>query len=440
MSISTQTASSRSLNIKHHIKFSFIYKILAIAFNFLLVPITLNYLGGEKYGIWLTILSILSWITFFDIGFGNGMRTKVAEALALGKTNLVKSYISTTYAVIGLVVALMFILVLIITSLLNWNSIFNSHLLDNTDLKLLMIITAFFILSNFVLSLINQIVTAYQQTSISTLNQVLSNGAALGITYLLSISTSNSIIYLAIGYGSSLLLSNIFISYLFFRRHNETVPSLKHVDFKHIPILGGLGLQFFIVQIAVLIIFTTDNIIITQIFGPEYVTTYNIVLKFFSIVAIAHSTLLGPFLSAYTEAFAKNDILWISIMIKKLNLLMLPIIITIIIMAVFAKPLIALWIGKTLEIETLLIILMAVYTIISIWNNIYAFFVNGIGRVKLQMYSAIVAGVINIPLSIFFAKTVGLGTSGVILGTIISLSLFAVLGPIQTYFILKGNQ
>jgi hypothetical protein len=55
------------------------------------------------------------------------------------------------------------------------------------------------------------------------------------------------------------------------------------------------------------------------------------------------------------------------------------------------------------------------------------------------LYSAIIAGLINVPLSIYFAKFLGMGISGVILGTIVSLSLFAAIGPMQTYYILKTD-
>jgi Na+-driven multidrug efflux pump len=82
---------------------------------------------------------------------------------------------------------------------------------------------------------------------------------------------------------------------------------------------------------------------------------------------------------------------------------------------------------------------MAIFIIISIWNNNYALFVNGIGKIKLQMYTAIIAGIINIPISVYFAKSLHYGSGGVILGTVVSLSIFAIVGPIQTYFLLKDK-
>ena len=80
---------------------------------------------------------------------------------------------------------------------------------------------------------------------------------------------------------------------------------------------------------------------------------------------------------------------------------------------------------------------MGIYTIINVWNSIFAYFLNGISALNVQMMTSIIAGIIIIPISILFARNFGLGNAGVVLGTIISLSLFAVAGPIQTYFELR---
>ena len=66
-------------------------------------------------------------------------------------------------------------------------------------------------------------------------------------------------------------------------------------------------------------------------------------------------------------------------------------------------------------------------------------FVSGVSKVKLQMWTSVIGGVINIPLSIFLAKTVGLGTAGVIIASIVSLSYGPLIAPIQYKKILNGT-
>ena len=78
----------RSIKAKKNILASFIIKGLSIAISLVLVPLTINYINPSRYGIWLTISSIVAWFSFFDIGLTQGLRNKFAEAKAKGEDNL----------------------------------------------------------------------------------------------------------------------------------------------------------------------------------------------------------------------------------------------------------------------------------------------------------------------------------------------------------------
>lgn len=72
----------RSVLVKKNIAGSVLIKGWSCVVQFLLVPVTLKCLNQYEYGIWLTISSILLWVDQFDIGLGNGLRNKLAEAIA----------------------------------------------------------------------------------------------------------------------------------------------------------------------------------------------------------------------------------------------------------------------------------------------------------------------------------------------------------------------
>ena len=80
----------------------------------------------------------------------------------------------------------------------------------------------------------------------------------------------------------------------------------------------GLGGRFFIMQLSSIIIFTTDNLLITQLFGPAEVTVYDVVYKLFSLISIGHNIILLPLWSGFTDAYVKSDIKWIRKTLKKL--------------------------------------------------------------------------------------------------------------------------
>ena len=60
---------------------SFISKALTIVISFVSVPLTVNYLGPERYGVWLTIGSLLTWMSMTDFGIaGNALVNLLADA------------------------------------------------------------------------------------------------------------------------------------------------------------------------------------------------------------------------------------------------------------------------------------------------------------------------------------------------------------------------
>jgi len=440
LEVSCIDSTSRTKNVKLHISLTFLYKALAIGLSYLLIPLTISYLNIEQYGIWMTLLSMVSWIAYFDIGLGNGLRNKLTQALSLNDIKLAKTYISTSYIAIGIISLIFFILFLIVFPFMKWNKIFNTNLIANNELAIAIFFTVFFFLLNFFLSLSNQMFYAYQEASRSSIKIVILNIFLIIAVYILTRVTAGKLLYLSLCYGISETVSNIILIYFFFKKHKDVIPSYKYIDLTKIKEIISLGAKFFIIQMACLIIFATDNMIITQILGPKEVTPYNIIFKLFNIT-VAHGIILAPLWSAYTEAYEKGDIKWIKNTIKKLNILMIPIIITVLILIIFARDIINIWIGPNIQFSDSLVILMGIYAIISVWNNIYAYFLNGVGKLKLSLIISIFAAIANIPLSIYFAKYCGLGSSGVILGTVFCLIPGFFLGPFQSWYILykSGN-
>lgn len=428
----------RTVNYLNQVKSSLFYKIAAVGLSFLVITIMVRYLGNEKYGIWSTLLALVSWMLFFDFGLANGTRNKVSESLANDDIQQARIYISTSYVVIGVISLCLFCGLFIVSGWINWQTVFNTKSLSSNDLRQIVIVISFFMLLNFALNIVQQLYHAVQKSSLTVLNQFLSNLFALLFVYAVTRISSGNILYLGWAYGSALLGSNLTLSFFFYSKRPDLLPVLRCFEKRKIKNLLGLGVKFFIIQLAVLVIFTTDKMIITQVFGPEAVTPYDIVFKLFSIVTIAHSIIVAPLWSTLTEAYISEDYGWIKNIITKLNFLMLPFIAVIGLLVITSPFILKVWIGEHFEISWSLVIFMGVFVTMSIWSNIYAYFVNGIGSVIPQLYSSIIAGIINIPLSLFFARKF-MNVNGVLLGTIISLSIFAVIGPLQTRSIFKKH-
>ena len=95
-----QKGSDRSVNIKKNVAGSLCLKVINIFISLQVVPLTIHYVNPSKYGVWLTLSSIIAWISYFDFGFAHGFRNRFAEAIAKGEFLLARKYVSTTYAVL----------------------------------------------------------------------------------------------------------------------------------------------------------------------------------------------------------------------------------------------------------------------------------------------------------------------------------------------------
>ena len=145
----------RSSNLKKNVIYSFFIKILSIGISLILVPMTIDFVNPMQYGIWLTISSIVAWFSFFDIGFTNGLRNKLAEALASNNIVLAKKYISTTYAILSCIfIVLMFISILSIPHL-NLVKLLNIDISLESDVQLTLILVVCHFCITFVLKIIN---------------------------------------------------------------------------------------------------------------------------------------------------------------------------------------------------------------------------------------------------------------------------------------------
>ncbi len=431
---------SRSVKARKHILISFLIKSVSIVIGFVFVPLLLHYLGAAEYGIWLTLSSIIAWVSYFDIGLGNGLRNRFAESLAKGEPQMARIYVSTTYAGLSLIFGAFFLIFLAINPFLTWYEILKAPMSLEHELNILVIITVGFFLLRFTFKLISVIIVADQRPAISNIFDPLSNVIALIAILILIQFAESSLLNLGIVLGASPVLVLVIATIYFFRKDYKTYrPKLKLVNFKYFKDLTGLGIKFFIIQITVVVIMSTNNLIITQIVGPEEVASYNITYKYFGLVLMLFTIVTDTYWSAYTEAFIKKDIAWIRRVTGNLIKGWFGILLVLLVMLFVAKYFYKIWVGDEVAISFQLSAMTALFVAIYIWYSIFIYFINGTGKIKLQLHFSVAVAILNIPVSIFFASTMGLGTAGVILGSCVTYLPGAIIAPIQYRKIITGK-
>jgi O-antigen/teichoic acid export membrane protein len=406
-----------------------------MAVSLIYTPLLLRYLGDEKYGVWVTMLSILNWIIMFDIGIGNGLRNVLTIKVKQGRNDEAQGVVSSAYYALGSIVLVLFLIGLCVCFLINWNSVFKSEL----NVLPAIIVCFAFICINFVASLQKNEYFAIHKSEVNSIFGIIVQLINLFGILALRYCVANELVAMSVLTGLSSLGTNVLFSFLIWRKNPHFIPSLSKVKRAFIRDVCHIGIKFFAIQISALVLFATDNFIISILYGAETVTAYSIPMSVFNVINAIFVAILTPFWSKATEMKEQNNWLWIKRAIRSLNLLLMPFAVLTVFVAVFFDGVTSLWLGRVIDYSPYLIAVLGAYCFLQMYNAIYSTMFAGIGAINLQLVLSLLSATVNIPLSIFLAKNCGLGPTGVCLATVSGFAVGAVAFTVQMNFILHKN-
>jgi len=429
---------SKFSGIKFNVIISFIGKGISVLCSFLLIPLILGYLDSTRYGIWLTITSLLQWITLFDFGFVNGFRNRFVEAKARGDEKLASQLVSTTYFAMALV-SIFVILVFTIGYLsLDMSRFLNAPQAMAREVNVVIYVVCVLQGAKFATDVINILITANHKIGIVNLTSASSSALSLLICYLIPFYAMPSLLVVATILIITPILLNLVLSFYYFNNeYAHYKPQINAIDFRLVSSIVSVGGQFFALQIIGLVIYTTANIIISNLYSPEEVTPYNIAIKYFSITTVAFNIIIAPFWSRFTHEYEINNYPWIRNAIKKLMLICLAFSVLSIIMLVLSEHAYRLWLSNKVYIPFSMSLAAMLFSILTNWCNIFAYFLNGVSRIRLQLIGATIQGILFLPLSILLARNFQWGPIGVIYATNLVMLIGATLAPIQYHKIIN---
>jgi O-antigen/teichoic acid export membrane protein len=432
----------RSVKARKNILGGILIRGFSIIISLVFVPLTIDYINPTRYGIWLTLSSIVGWFTFFDIGLSGGLRNKFAEAVASGNDRQARVYVSTIYAILGLIFFGVWLLFLGVNQFLDWSAILNVSADMRSEVSILALIVFTYFCLQFVLRVITTILTANQQPAKGSLIDMLGQAVSLLFVVILIKTTEGSLLKLGLALCVSpilvLLAANIFF---FSREYKKYRPTYALVDFSKAKDLFNLGLKFFVVKVAYIIQFQTANIIIAQNFGTTDVTSYNIVYKYFGILNMVFIIFLTPFWSASTEAYFKGDIGWIKKAIKQYNLLNWLLFLGSIVMLVFSERIYDLWLGEgTVEISFMLSLWGFFFFNVTIYGLKYVNFLNGISALKIQFIASAISPFLFLFTALLLIRYFHLGVYSLFIASVIANFNGYFLAPLQYYQIVHKNK
>ena len=410
---------------------SLIQKALTIVISFASVPLTVHYLGAERYGVWLTISSVLIWMSMTDFGLaGNALINVLSEANGKDDRLEAQRYTSSAIWALTVIAGILAIALMASFRFIPWDSIFKVTTMSSHELATACALAlAFFILS-LPLSVQYSIYTAYQDGFLSNVWGITSNICSLLALIIVSRFHGGLPQLVLALFGIRTILGCLNLCYMFFKHYRWLMPVPSAVHWYCVRRLFKLGMKYMVTQLGSLGIYQSQPMIITQILGPTKVIVFVLAQKVITFPLDLVYMLTAPFVPAFGEAKARNDWQWIKRAYRNATLasvvIGLPVMLVI---TVMAKPLIRVWAGPAAVPDTSLIFWLSAYNLFGLVIMVTGQLLIGLERVNALAVSLVLCALVTIGLGIGFGR--GIGLSGVAMA--MAVGKVITLWPIQLW-------
>lgn len=405
---------------------SFSIKGLAMIISLFTMPAYMNYFSNQiVLGIWFTLLSLLNWILNFDLGIGNGLRNNLVISFSSNDFDKSKKLISSAYIILGVLSLFVGVIGYYIISIIDWNNFLKIEQVIITDKILIKSIRILFIgiVIQFYLKLIYSIFYAMQKTILpSFLSLISTSSLILFMTFYSSNNNSHNLLILSYVNVIAVNLPLFVITIvLFCTKLKKSIPSINCYVHDYAKDIVSLGGAFFVIQITFMIITSTNQILITLFYNPQFVVEYQVYYKIFHLFVTLFSLITNPIWSAVSQAFAEKRIKWIIKLFQSLLKVVVFMFIIIIIFIPFFQSIVDIWLNEnSLKISSKITILFGVDTILMIMILAITSISNGINNLRPQFICNIAIASLKIPL-IYFLSLYSKSWSGIILANILLL-------------------
>jgi len=404
-----------------------ISRAVRIGVSFITVPLTLHYLGNERFGLWMTISSVLAMAGFADFGIGNGVLNTVSTAFGKDDWEGIRGAISSGIAVLTLIGAALVAFFLSIYSFVDWGNLFRATTADaraQAGPAMLVFVLCFAL--NIPLDVVQRTQLGLQQGFLTNLWEIFSSVLILvGIVAVVNFHLSLAALVVAFA-GAPVLGTWMNAAFFFGVSRRDLLPQWRLVSRKIIQKITTLGGLFFVLQLVGAVSYSADNFIIARILGVADVTVFSIPQRMFSVITVVVAMLMMPLWPAYGEAISRGDMHWVRHTLSRtlLGVFAFASIVSAMLL-VFSNKLLLWWVGPGIHPSFLLLLGLAVWAVLSNCGNTLAMFLNGAGIVKFQVIVATIFGIGCLLVKILLTRHYGI--AGVPWATVITYALLTVL-------------
>jgi len=399
-------------------------KFLVAACALVTIPLTLHYLGPERYGVLMVITSLPLMFRFADFGLGAGVTIVVAEASASRESDAERRYVSTAFFVLSSI-AVAFMLVLAFSyRTVDWAGFVKVSSQGSQEVGPAFAVLFACILIGLPTGVVSRVQTGQQLTVVSNAwNSVATVAGSIALVTVVAIRGSLSLLVLATVAMPVLAQA---ANWLTSARLAQACPWPRLRDFEPAAArhLARLGVLMFLQQAFSLLTYASDPLIIARIAGPASVTTYVVVQKLFTFGFLAQF-LTAPLWPAFAEAAARADHAWTRTALRRTLAITIGVQAGLVLPVVwFGSALLRFWIGPAVTPTFALMTGFALWVLQAGYVSTMDSFLNYGSTLRWNVLWLGIASIGSLALRVLFCRL--WGSTGVVWGTVLAFSLLYI--------------
>jgi O-antigen/teichoic acid export membrane protein len=381
-----------------------------VATSLITIPLTVRYLGNERFGLWMTVSSVLAMANFADFGIGNGVLNTVSDAFGKNDFDGIRAAISSGFAILSLVGLVLLALFASTLFWVSWAGVFCvvSVQARSEAAPALMVFALCFAL-NIPLDLVQRAQLGLQQGFRMNLWQIFGSLVGLaGVITGIHIRAGLPFLVAAVA-GAPVMAAALNTLHFFVVSRPDLRPHRRFVSRQTVSRIVTFGTLFFVLQLVAAVAFSADNFIIARTLGASAVPDYSIPQRMFSLISVMVAMLITPLWPAYGEAISRGDIPWVRRTLgRSLAVVFGAATVTSLTMLLIAHRLLAWWIGSRVSPPFVLLLGLALWTIVDCCGNTIAMFLNGASIMRFQIIVASIFGITCVAAKVYLTSRYGI--------------------------------
>jgi len=386
------------------------------------LPIMLRMMGQSEFGMYSLIMSIVSYITILDFGFGNAIIRYTTKLLAKGETKKM-------YEMFGMFIIL-YSFIGVVSFVLGMSIYYNVDYLfgdkftfiELNKISVMLIIASLNVAISFPFSIFSSVIVANEKFVFYKLVSIV----------VAILNPIIMIIVLFVGYRSiGMLLVTTFFNifafaiYTWYSFHTLKIRiSFKNVDLSYLKEISNYSFWIFINSIIDRVYWSSGQFIIGVNYGPAYIAPYSIAVQLQSVYVNFTQAFSGVFLPKITTMVTKkvdlSEISNLFIRIGRVQYIVVSFVLFVFFL--FGERLVVLWVGEENIDSYLMALLFFIASVIPMIQNMGILTLQSMNKMKFYSILNISIGIVSIIFAIPLVKIYGS------LGYVITISVALLVG------------